>query len=109
MNWYRAPFPEDEDEKLPPGPKGESIAERLARLARELHGVTDPASSKPTVQELAHRARTEAPAEQRLDAILCPTCARGGPGPSHEGSAHCESGSIASGGHRAHCSCSWCF
>jgi hypothetical protein len=32
-----------------------------------------------------------------------------GPFPSHEGSARCESGSIASGGKRAHCSCDTCF
>lgn len=30
-------------------------------------------------------------------------------GPSHSGSPSCESGSLASGGHRAHCSCDTCF
>lgn len=30
-------------------------------------------------------------------------------GPSHEGSARCESGSIASGGNSSHCSCDTCF
>ena len=30
-------------------------------------------------------------------------------GPSHNGSLRCESGSIASGGTRAHCTCSTCF
>jgi hypothetical protein len=39
----------------------------------------------------------------------CSTCKRGGAGPSHEGSSMCRSGSIASGGHRAHCSCDTCF
>ena len=29
--------------------------------------------------------------------------------PSHDGSRNCESGSIASGGNRAHCSCDACF
>ena len=29
--------------------------------------------------------------------------------PSHKGSTWCESGSIASGGHRAHCTCDTCF
>lgn len=29
--------------------------------------------------------------------------------PSHKGSAQCESGSIASGGTRAHCTCDTCF
>ena len=38
----------------------------------------------------------------------CPGC---GPGfrPSHNGSRFCKSGSIASGGNRAHCSCDVCF
>ena len=39
----------------------------------------------------------------------CSTCKRGGPGPSHEGSSHCRCGSIASGGIKAHCSCSTCY
>jgi hypothetical protein len=30
-------------------------------------------------------------------------------GPTHGGSSFCQSGSIASGGHRAHCTCDWCF
>lgn len=30
-------------------------------------------------------------------------------GPTHEGSRMCKSGSIASGGTRAHCSCDFCF
>lgn len=30
-------------------------------------------------------------------------------GPTHEGSSFCQSGSIASGGHRAHCTCDGCF
>ena len=29
--------------------------------------------------------------------------------PSHFGSAWCQSGSLASGGHRSHCSCNSCF
>lgn len=29
--------------------------------------------------------------------------------PSHNGSKHCKSGSIASGGTKAHCSCDVCF
>jgi len=29
--------------------------------------------------------------------------------PSHDGSKRCESGSIASGGNRSHCSCDTCF
>lgn len=30
-------------------------------------------------------------------------------GPRHDGSKRCESGSIASGGERSHCTCDWCF
>ena len=30
-------------------------------------------------------------------------------GPSHNGSRFCESGSIASGGKRSHCTCDMCF
>ncbi len=30
-------------------------------------------------------------------------------GPSHRGARNCESGSIASGGDRAHCTCDWCW
>ncbi len=30
-------------------------------------------------------------------------------GPSHDGSRGCESGSIASGGNNAHCTCDTCF
>lgn len=29
--------------------------------------------------------------------------------PNHAGSRYCQSGSIASGGHRAHCTCDTCF
>ena len=29
--------------------------------------------------------------------------------PSHDGSRLCESGSLASGGHRSHCTCDTCF
>jgi hypothetical protein len=47
------------------------------------------------------------------DRGTCPGCdavkRAGGFGPSHNGSARCRSGSIASGGSRAHCSCSVCW
>jgi len=41
----------------------------------------------------------------------CEECRRigSGFGPRHNGSRHCESGSIASGGDRAHCTCDTCF
>lgn len=40
---------------------------------------------------------------------VCPTCALPGTKPSHDGSPRCQSGSIASGGKNAHCSCGVCF
>ena len=40
----------------------------------------------------------------------CPTCARPETfKPSHMGSKGCQSGSLASGGVRSHCSCNACF
>ena len=38
----------------------------------------------------------------------CPSCKEGTPVP-HNGSRYCESGSIASGGNKAHCTCDVCF
>ena len=40
----------------------------------------------------------------------CRTC-QGGEStrPSHDGSARCESGSLASGGYKSHCTCDTCF
>ncbi len=51
---------------------------------------------------------------QSNDLSTCPTCEEirtehKGFGPSHNGSPRCESGSIASGGQNAHCSCDTCF
>jgi hypothetical protein len=39
----------------------------------------------------------------------CRTCSMPGMKPSHTGSPRCESGSIASGGKNAHCTCDTCF
>lgn len=40
----------------------------------------------------------------------CPTCNDGESfKPTHSGSSRCKSGSIASGGNKAHCSCDTCF
>ena len=42
---------------------------------------------------------------------LCPTCQeyKGKMCPSHFGSKNCESGSLASGGTKSHCTCDTCF
>ncbi len=50
----------------------------------------------------------------RFPDVNCPMCTEiqqkyNGLGPSHDGSRLCESGSIKSGGSRAHCTCDWCF
>jgi hypothetical protein len=58
---------------------------------------------KPTDRSVAESDTPEPPCEQCMDNKLY------GMGPSHDGSKRCESGSIASGGTRAHCSCSTCF
>ena len=40
--------------------------------------------------------------------VPCSSCEDGSPVP-HNGSRYCESGSIASGGNKAHCTCDVCF
>ncbi len=44
-----------------------------------------------------------------VDGWACRQCDIEGMKPSHNGSARCESGSIASGGSTAHCTCDTCF
>ena len=43
------------------------------------------------------------------DCESCRNNLRGGIAPTHNGSKGCESGSIASGGKNAHCTCDVCF
>lgn len=40
---------------------------------------------------------------------ICVDCERGAHAPSHNGFYMCRSGSIASGGNQAHCTCDTCF
>jgi len=51
--------------------------------------------------------------KDNYDAIFgkkeCEGCKEQGMYPSHNGSAMCQSGSIASGGKKAHCTCDACF
>jgi len=51
----------------------------------------------------------EYPKQSHEVCLTCAEIARGGHGPSHYGSPRCESGSLASGGPNAHCSCDRCF
>jgi hypothetical protein len=39
----------------------------------------------------------------------CPRCVKSNGGPDFAGSPRCKSFSIASGGHRDHCSCDTCY
>jgi hypothetical protein len=71
--------------------------------------------------EARTRALASLAGQQRFEVIAvaarqrgeCPQCAyqreTKDPGPSHNGSSHCESGSLASGGTRSHCTCDFCF
>jgi hypothetical protein len=43
------------------------------------------------------------------DCVTCERRGRGAMEPDHDGSSRCESGSIASGGTNAHCTCDVCF
>jgi len=52
---------------------------------------------------------TPAPTQTEGEPKDCAGCQRTGMNPSHQGSRRCESGSIASGGTKAHCSCDMCF
>jgi hypothetical protein len=47
--------------------------------------------------------------ENILSGGVCQTCQINDIRPSHNGSIRCESGSIASGGNKSHCSCDICF
>ena len=51
--------------------------------------------------------------EHTIEHPNCVECNRilddGGFGPTHDGSRMCKSGSIASGGTKAHCNCERCF
>lgn len=59
---------------------------------------------------MALPAEREAPPYHAAEECLaCAHYRLTGFGPTHDGSPHCESGSIASGGKRAHCSCDSCF
>ena len=62
----------------------------------------------------APRAVDKAKFDEGFDRIFgnkCEGCERKRQGmyPSHNGSAMCKSGSIASGGNKAHCTCDVCF
>jgi hypothetical protein len=58
------------------------------------------------------RTETMAKAVQEIASMTCAECERqaaGSFGPSHLGSKRCESGSLASGGPKVHCTCEACF
>ena len=49
------------------------------------------------------------PAFRNLAPGQCQSCDTRNGGPSHFGSPRCQSGSLASGGNRSHCSCDGCY
>lgn len=83
------------------------IAEKLnnsLRLRGDFEGVTEA----EVVEAMGDMTYEEKRRPLRHN-LKCKTCDTGGMKPPHYGSKRCESGSIASGGQHAHCSCSVCF
>ena len=73
--------------------------------------ITVPGFSEETIAEIKAEVDAEM-ARREAEGYYCETCLsikNGEFGPTHKGSAHCQSGSIASGGTKAHCSCEECF
>jgi hypothetical protein len=68
-------------------------------------------SAQVRVDGITHRFdRSELEEAEESQVVACRTCQM--PDlikPSHEGSPRCQSGSIASGGKNAHCTCDVCF
>lgn len=74
------------------------------------------ASAEETIRRLTRPTVAEVEASKREygNAVTgCATCAQilseHGFGPTHNGSSRCESGAIAAGGDRSHCSCDVCW
>ena len=65
------------------------------------------AQGHPAVRE----REIDPPLRKNPDCALCREIREKhhGFGPSHDGSRNCQSGSLASGGQRAHCTCDVCF
>lgn len=85
------------------GPQDEKLARMLRDSAKVLQEERDA-----IWKEIGARARQEN--ERRL--VECEGCQRNervGYGPSHDGAQRCRCGSLASGGAKAHCTCSACF
>jgi len=108
----------DEDEEQDRAAHSEKLRQDyLAKMKpkRDAEAARSAAADEWTRKHLAASAEAAKKKAAEKHATLekskaeCPTCKRGGPGPSHEGSPHCRSGSLASGGHRAHCSCDTCY
>jgi hypothetical protein len=61
------------------------------------------------LEELLERYCAEFSFKSPTPCLTCARYAKQGEGPSHNGSPRCQSGSIASGGTKSHCSCDTCF
>jgi hypothetical protein len=91
-----------------------AIVDQHFRMLNTLKGIKE---SAPMRSSISHLLLSEEYSEccETIHAIEtdgCFTCANILPGslaPTHNGSKRCQSGSIASGGDNAHCSCDICF
>jgi len=117
--WVRPAAAEPEPMQTTAARREESppaVQQRPADPTRSLVGDGFPVSRQqraghvrpPVVQRQTSEPRPTLPPAYS-DNPDCVVCQRGGPGPSHNGSPRCRSGSPASGGRHAHCSCDTCY
>jgi len=111
--WVRPVTAAARREESPP-----AVQQRPADPTPSIVGDGFPVSRQPNSRHVSNRqparpapqpVRVQAPPTAYADNPDCPVCQRGGPGPSHNGSPRCRSGSPASGGRHAHCSCDTCY
>jgi hypothetical protein len=83
----------------------------IVRLGDPANGFKESSEALNTLDEVAREligmTRKHYP-DSEFASKYCPLCNIGF-GPGHNGSSSCESGSIASGGNKAHCTCDTCF
>lgn len=91
------------------------ISEKIAKLISDgFYSVAqkenERLSEKMTAMEYKyHIDRVKKYESKMSNGTYCSQCERGGFGPTHDGSRFCKSGSIRSGGNKAHCTCDVCF
>ncbi|MEP7362872.1 MAG: damage-inducible protein D [Acidobacteriota bacterium] len=92
-------------EELPTAQDIKEVRKGLKRAGKELLPLDDMDAARKAEQE-SLSAALPTPSEDAVEG--CPECAGGNPAP-HYGSQRCTSGSLASGGGVAHCTCDSCF